>query len=491
MAKFIDNLGMDLSQEDCGGLTMSKAQWEKTDKLAREILSLSRSTLLVNLRFLDAALSQFKSEAYDGTYATDGQRLLYSPEHVLYSYREEQQAPVRDYLHIVLHCVFRHMYVHNEVDQDCWDLACDMAVENTINDLGLPGTDVKKAARQQLILDGIREHTGSLTAERIYRYYAAKELPPYALQEIRDIFFADEHSLWYYNEDPKKVSDEQDQNEENRSQKRKNTEGATQTEAGEDKNAKRSAQEQVWKRISERMQTDLETFSRQQGDKAGGLIQNLTNVNRERYDYTRFLKKFAVMGEIMKINDDEFDYIFYTYGLRLYKNLPLVEPLEYKEVRRIKDFVIAIDTSASVSGELVQAFIQKTYNILKSTESYFRKINLHIIQCDADIQEDTKITSQEDFDRYMETMEIRGLGGTDYRPVFQYVDSLVQAKEFENLKGLIYFTDGHGTFPAKKPDYSTAFVFVEDEDNSPAVPPWAIRLVLTKEELEDTVNSPD
>ena len=237
------------------------------------------------------------------------------------------------------------------------------------------------------------------------------------------------------------------------------------------------------------MQTDLETFSRQQGDKAGGLIQNLTNVNRERYDYTRFLKKFAVMGEIMKINDDEFDYIFYTYGLRLYKNLPLVEPLEYKEVRRIKDFVIAIDTSASVSGELVQAFIQKTYNILKSTESYFRKINLHIIQCDADIQEDTKITSQEDFDRYMETMEIRGLGGTDYRPVFQYVDSLLKAKEFENLKGLIYFTDGHGTFPAKKPDYSTAFVFVEDEDNSPAVPPWAIRLVLTKEELEDTVSN--
>ena len=96
MAKFIDNLGTDLSQEDCGGLTMSKAQLEKADKLAREILQLARSTLLVNLRFLDAALSQFRQEPYDGTYATDGQRLLYSAEHVLYSYRDEQQAPVRD-----------------------------------------------------------------------------------------------------------------------------------------------------------------------------------------------------------------------------------------------------------------------------------------------------------------------------------------------------------------------------------------------------------
>ena len=30
----------------------------------------------------------------------------------------------------------------------------------------------------------------------------------------------------------------------------------------------------------------------------------------------------------MKINDDEFDYIFYTYGLKLYEKMPLIEPLE-------------------------------------------------------------------------------------------------------------------------------------------------------------------
>ena len=481
---FRDNLGMDLEMEACSGLTVPKDKLEKMERLAREILNLARSTLLVNLRFLDAALSQFRQEGYDGTYATDGKKLLFSAEHVLYTYRDEQQAPVRDYLHIVLHCVFQHMYVHNEVDRPCWDLACDMAVENVINELGLPSTEVRKSARQQLILEGIREQTGSLTAERIYRYYAAKELPPQTLAEIRDIFFADDHELWYYNEEPQKVSDEQDPNEDPE-RKRHNAESSTLDHAGEDREAERSAQEQVWKRISQRMQTDLETFSRQQGDKAGGLMQTLARVNREQYDYSRFLKKFAVMGEIMKINDDEFDYIFYTYGLRLYKNLPLVEPLEYKEVRRIKDFAIAIDTSASVSGELVQAFVQKTYNILKSTESYFRRINLHIIQCDAEIQEDIKITSQEDFDRYMETMEIRGLGGTDYRPVFRYLDDLIRAGEFEDLKGLIYFTDGHGTFPAKKPEYQTAFVFVEDPENSPTVPPWAIRLILSREELED------
>ncbi|MDE7362076.1 MAG: metallopeptidase, partial [Oscillospiraceae bacterium] len=238
-----------------------------------------------------------------------------------------------------------------------------------------------------------------------------------------------------------------------------------------------------WSGVAERMQVDMESFGRQRGIEAGLLTQNLREVNRERYDYTEFLKKFAVRGEVMKINPDEFDYNFYTYGLELYEDMPLIEPLEYKEVKRIREFVIAIDTSGSVSGELVQAFVQKTFNILKSTESFFSKINIHIIQCDAAIQEDVKITTQKEFDDYLRTMRIQGLGGTDFRPVFSYVNSLVEIKEFENLKGLIYFTDGYGEFPSRKPPYETAFVFVDEGDSAPAVPPWAIKLVLRRNEI--------
>ena len=161
---------------------------------------------------------------------------------------------------------------------------------------------------------------------------------------------------------------------------------------------------------------------------------------------------------------------------------------EYREVKRIREFVIAIDTSGSTSGSLVQTFVQKTYNILKSTESFFSKINLHIIQCDAEIQEDVKITTQQEFDAYLKQMQLHGLGGTDFRPVFAYVNHLVDKREFDNLKGLIYFTDGYGSFPQKKPSYDTAFVFVEDEQNPSTsnnyeVPSWAMKLVLRKEEL--------
>ena len=80
-------------------------------------------------------------------------------------------------------------------------------------------------------------------------------------------------------------------------------------------------------------------------------------------------------------------------------------------------------------------------------------------------------------------MALKGFGGTDFRPVFQYVDELRRKKEFDNLKGLIYFTDGYGTFPEKKPDYDAAFVFIDDEYGQPEVPVWAIKLILQKDEI--------
>ena len=68
--------------------------------------------------------------------------------------------------------------------------------------------------------------------------------------------------------------------------------------------------------------------------------------------------------------------------------MPLIEPLETKEIRKIEDFVIVIDTSMSCKGELIRHFLEETYSVLSESESFFRKINVHIIQCDEKIRED-------------------------------------------------------------------------------------------------------
>ena len=456
---------------------MEQEKYKKLNKLALDVLHLSRNTLLVNLRFLDMALSRFEYVSYiESTYFTNGEFLIYNPQHVLKSYKTEKDAPVRDYLHIVMHCVFRHMFMNPALNRPLWDLACDIAVENVINELYLKSFDTNRAKYQQTEINKIKSKVKILTAEKIYSYLI-DELTELQAAELRGYFYADNHEIWYMTdieiEDRFGIETAAGQNGNGNGDGNADGEGQTY----------HIALNEMWKDISERMQTDLETFSKQQGDKAGGLVQNLKAANREKYDYTAFLRKFAVLGEAMKINDDEFDYIFYTYGLKLYDKMPLIEPLEYKEVKRIKEFVIAIDTSGSVSGELVQTFVQKTYNVLKSTESFFSKINLHIIQCDADIQEHIKINTQDEFDEYLNDMKIKGLGGTDFRPVFKLVNELIHNNEFTNLKGLIYFTDGYGEFPQQKPGYDTAFVFIDDEYNNPNVPPWAIKLVLQKDEI--------
>ncbi len=459
----------------------------QADLLADKIIKFSRDTLLVNLRFLDAAIHQLIIQPEDelDTIATDGQYFFFNTWHILNNFQRQMEAITRDYLHVIFHCIFQHLFINKLVCQSCWDLACDIAVENAINDIGIQSLDTARQSKQMQVITQLKSSLHLMTAEKIYRYYLDKKTSEEELVNLRQNFYADNHTLWYVRTEKKGSTGERDQEstEVEPSQRSKGW--------GQSKHS-RPTQELIdlWKQISERAQVDIETASKKWGDLGGGLHQGLNQLNREKYNYASFLKRFSVLGEAMQVNDEEFDLIFYTYGLKLYENMPLIEPLEYKEVKRIKEFVVAIDTSGSVSGQVVQAFVQKTYNILKQTENFFTKVNIHIIQCDAEIQEDYKITNPEEFDKYVQSMQLRGFGGTDFRPVFTYVDDLIKKREFENLRGLIYFTDGFGIYPTKKPLYDTAFVFLdEDYVDTPDVPPWAIKLVLSSDDvMEEGIN---
>ncbi len=213
------------------------------------------------------------------------------------------------------------------------------------------------------------------------------------------------------------------------------------------------------------------------------MVKTLQKLTRENFDYSTFLLKFAArLEERMQTDIDEFDYVFYTYGLRLDKRMPLIEPLEYKDKYLLREFVIAIDTSGSCEGELVEKFLTKTYNILRQTESFTSKVNIHLIQCDAVIQEDVTIQSQQDLEEYIAHFTLKGFGGTDFRPVFEHIERMIESGAIQRLEGLLYFTDGYGVFPAKPPKYKTAFVFLDQEENV-KVPAWAMKVYIEEETL--------
>ena len=504
-------------------------QARKAGELAREIMRLARSTLLIHMRFMESALVRLAhgDETVTAEMATDDRFLYYNSLHVCRSFKRESSLPARDYMHLTLHCVFRHMFIGKGVNTDLWDLACDIAAESIINSLNIKALYASRQEKQGWLIRKLRDELPRLTAERIYRWLIDQELPEQEIGRIRSYFYADDHRVWYntaeemrgggngertsaeipgtepdmgdMNADGDFTAPPEDGEGEEQSAsggrdtgERRNSgdegegmSGRENQEMGDKKAMSPQETERMWKDISERIQVDLDTASNSFGESAVDFVAALGEVNREKVDYAAFLRRFAVLGENVQINDDEFDYVFYTYGMKLYGRMPLIEPLEYKEVKRVREFVIALDTSESVAGELVQTFVNKTWNILKQTDNFFTKVNVHIIQCGAKVEEDVRITSQDEFDAYMQRMVLRGFGGTDFRPVFKHVDELVAQHEFSNFKGLIYFTDGYGTFAAMPPEYESVFVFVDNGREIPDVPPWAVKILMTRTDIEN------
>lgn len=431
---------------------------QKFDAIGREILIGSRNELYLNMRFLDIALSSLKYTMNVNIYGigTDGFSLYFDPQYLVDLYRLDRIRINRAYLHNVFHCVFRHLLKQGRREKRLWDLACDIATEHIIDGLNHRSIRFPRNAFRSNCYGVLEKKLKVLTAEKIYKLFVEEALEEYKIRKLEKEFRIDDHSLW-----PKPPENDQKP-----------------LEAMQQLNDK-------WQEVSEKMQTELEIFSKEASHGEGELAEELAVENRERYDYKAFLRKFAVLREEMQVDLDSFDYVFYNYGLTLYGNMPLIEPQEFKEVHKIEEFVIVIDTSMSCSGELVKTFLEQTYQVLAESDSFFRKVHIRVLQCDEKVQSDVKITNQEELKSYMEHFQIIGNGGTDFRPAFEYVQVLIDRKEFFHLKGMIYFTDGYGIYPRKKPFYDTAFVFMEEDYSDVLVPPWAMKLIIEKEELEE------
>ena len=418
------------------------------ENICRKILESSRNALYINMRYLDVALSSLAWEITTDIprIGTDGLKIAYEPHYLADLYRENPMLVNRVYLHMVFHCIFRHLFRPCPEDRELWNLSCDMAVEALID--GMHHRSIRMGIHpfRRAVYDELRKTLKVLTAEGIYRELKKADYRPEQRARMVQEFCIDDHTYW----------------------------PAPPEEEGPKPPSPLMAKlKKHWKDVSDRMQTEL-SLGREAGTEDGDLSDELAVENRERYDYRTFLKKFAVLKEEMQIDPDSFDYVFYSYGLRMYGNMPLIEPQE---------FVIVIDTSRSCSGDLVRKFLEETHHILAETESFFRKVHIRILQCDDAVRADQLITTGEELKQYMDHLQLYGDGGTDFRPAFTYVQQLIDQGEFKNLKGLLYFTDGKGTFPRKRPPYDAAFILFREDYKEVSVPPWAIRLMLDEEDL--------
>lgn len=493
----------------------------QSQAIATRVLDLIKAEVLTDNRFLAPAVGRLKTKFDTGTssFSTDGAVLFVDAKKLCNVFSSSQSSAKTDYLHTLLHCILLHPFVSTSVHRDYWDLACDIAVECNVLELVDQG-DCAKSSKKNDALRSIRKSLNEkpITAESVYKELNSGKHTS-RIKTWSKLFSADDHSHWYTQDSsqpkPQNKNDSDPnpdtQNPESVSQgiNSEESKGSSKNEdAGSksiDKNnaskktshqtyttfdsRNREALRKDWEAASRRIAMDLQTYSKQRGTEAGSLLVGIQESSQKKVDYTDFLRQFAVPTEVLKVSDDEFDYIFYTYGLKLYGNLPLIEPLEYSEQKRIREFVIVIDTSGSVSGPIVQRFIQITFGILKETEAFAEQVNVRIIQCDTVIQADDVIHNLRELSEWRRTYQLRGFGGTDFRPAFRYVDKLIEDGEFQNLGGLIYFTDGFGVYPEWTPDYKVAFVFYDEKYDETQVPPWAAQIILDDQALKPKTNS--
>lgn len=509
-------------------------------QLAIQIVELARSEIVLQNPFLAgpfSLLTLVPTRGATSALAVDGQTLSFDVDRLIQDFATKRVAPTHDTAHALVHCLLLHPFVGTTVRRKAWNLAADVAAETVVCEL-LGPREGERGRRQRAVFDRLRgELRGEITAERLYRALTGGAYAP-VTDEWTELFGADDHTGWYpfddeahpsdTGHDQRGASDDVDTTaqasraqdhtgsvdnrpetcksgpsdhrsphaEDDRAIGGRAGEGATGT--GTDALAFPTAHPEPppvgaqkgldskrrWLRAAKSMRAGLETLSRQYGAKAQSLVKELDVSAHEQVDYREFLRQFAVSGEQLRLSDSEFDYIFYTYGLELYRDTPLIEPLEYRDERRIRDFAIVIDSSSSITPEVVQQFVNTTFDVLTSESSFFERTNIHIIQADAQVQSDTTIHSLAELDHWRRNIKLRGFGGTDFRPAFYYVRELMEDGEFDDLRGLIYFTDGWGIYPERIPPYKTTFVFYDEDHRPELVPTWAMQVTLHPGQFE-------
>lgn len=173
-------------------------------------------------------------------------------------------------------------------------------------------------------------------------------------------------------------------------------------------------------------------IARSQGGSApGGLKRELDALSPARLDWRAVLWRYLVRTPS---DFSGWDRRHLARGLYL-------EQLEGESVR----VCVCVDTSGSVRGEQLAAFLGEVQGIIRS----YPQVVCDLYFADAALHGPTRLTA------HGELPNPTGGGGTDFRPFFA---ELHRAGAGAEAGVAVYLTDGFGTFPATRPDCPTLWV---------------------------------
>ena len=335
------------------------------------------------------------------TAATDGRKIFFNEEFLNSLSSQEQNALM---LHEVLHMALLHVTRRQSRDPHIWNIAADIVVNDLIE------RNTSFPLPEGAIIDNRFQDK---SVEYIYEALL-KSKKKYKLV-ITDIL------------EPSNANSDESKKDSNDVM-----EPLSQEETDEI--------ESFWKDKMEILKNSSEhQLSNGKGSLPAGIEQEISTILEPEVDWRHALWKYV--GKT-PADFDDLDRRFIYKGL--YLESLLTEAVEVS---------VCIDTSGSVSDELLKQFAGELKGILRSYPN---------VKCSLFFA-DTNLAGPYEIDRIEQMPKAVGRGGTSLVPFFDY---LKKHGEENNLLGnnklSIYFTDGYGDFPSQEPNNPTMWLVCKD-----------------------------
>jgi predicted metal-dependent peptidase len=316
------------------------------------------------------------------TAATDGKDIFINPAYFA-SLTARQRAGLL--LHEVLHAALLHLPRRGSRDALLWNIAADVVVNGMIaqqKDFKLPPNGVREVSLEHL------------SVEEVYRQLLINPRYQLLIQQFSSI----EIDL---------------------------------VDVGLNGSLADSRREQLETHWRNALKQAGIVASAGQGTQPLGIERELSMLSESKIDWHAYLWRFLV-----RTPTD-----FQGFDRRQISQGYYLEALEGESV----SIAVAVDTSGSIIGAEINAFMSEIQGILRS----YPHIHCNLYYADASLYGPYSLSPDSPIP------PPRGSGGTDFRPFFKAIEI---AGTDERPEACVYLTDGYGFFPSSPPQIPTLWV---------------------------------
>ncbi len=402
-------------------------------------LAAARTRLIMERPFLGALVMHLPLKVGGAgctTTGTDAQAFYFNPSFIGNLTLAQTQFVLA---HEAMHCAMGHPHRRNHRVKRRWDVACDHAV-NLI-----------------LIEEGLKPPLHGILADQNYLTLSAEEIYPLIPEDTPEESF-DQHMFDQDNESG--ASPDENERQDNPDAGEAGGHGKEGQSEAEDKQGSGS---QAAQKPNELSSSEREELAEQWKNRLAAAAQAARQAGKLSQSMMRWVDSLlapslpwrALLARFFAVNQRD-DYSWRRPSRR--EGDALLPRLSSEGI----DVVAAIDTSGSISDDELREFVTE----LDALKGQVRA-RVTLLACDHHIAEEAP-WEFEPWDTMQLPNEITGGGGTDFRPVFDWVEN-----ENRSPNMLVYFTDAEGDFPKIPPNYPVIWLV-----KGKGVVPWGERVQL-------------